>query len=391
MTQQAGKGASSMQTRTQWPTSAKLTIAALLCCMAALGLHAVHPARRLAQYSGVVKLKHRLRGVLLGTVTLPGLLSGTESPAQSVAPQFLAESQIPRVLMTAEYPLNRPIADLPVDTRTLKSGNPYTPKSIADSFHQIFGPNHIRFDTSMPVTVIDSAANPNLMLGVKITTNWGSDNASHVPAMGGRIEGGATASPDSDRHIITYDTATGILHELFGVSINNGVYSAQAYRRWDTRKNQHGKPGQNSADAAGLPILPLLLRYSEASTGPVNHALRFTINLSRANANGGAFCIPASHAAGQNWSSTAYMGMRLRLRPDFDESGYSPINQTILHTMKTYGLVLADNGTSGMVTGDDDPRWDGDDLLKLARALTLNDFLPVNSGPIIDATGQAVQ
>lgn len=331
-------------------------------------------------------MKH-LRSVLLGAGSVAVVVPA--AGAQALPQEFAAQSQIPRVLMTAAYPLNKSIADLPADTRMLKSGNPYTPKPIADVFYQTFGPNHLQFNTTMPITVIDTKQTPDLFLPVKILTNWGSDDASHVPLKGCRLEG--ADNPTGDLHCIIYDKATGMLHEVFGTGVKDGQYSAAAYRRWNTNKNEQGKPGQNSADAAGLPILPLLLRYSEASTGPVNHALRFTVTQSRNNTNGGAFSPPASHAAGQNWGSTAYMGMRLRLRADFDASGYSPMNQTIITTLKTYGLVLADNGISGLVVADDDPRWSGDDLQKLGNALTLRDFIPVNTGPIIDASGQAAQ
>lgn len=382
--------------RKGWPRSARLTVLGLLCCVGLLAVHSLHPARLAKRYIGKVhgrqKMKH-LRSMVLGVGTVAVAVPAAASAQATLAlpPEFAAQSQIPRVLMTAAYPLNKSIADLPADTRMLKSGNPYTPKPIVDVFYQTFGPNHLQFNTTMPITVIDSKQTPNLSVPIKITTNWGSDDASHVPATGCRVEGGPAADPGSDLHCIIYDTATGMLHEVFGTNLKDGKYSAAAYRRWNTNKNEQGKPGQNSADAAGLPILPLLLRYSEASTGPVNHALRFTVTQSRNNTNGGPFTLPASHAAGQNWGSTAYMGMRLRLRADFDASSYSPMNQTIITTLKNYGLVLADNGISGLVVADDDPRWNGDDLQKLGSALTLRDFIPVNSGPIIDASGQPAQ
>ncbi len=333
-------------------------------------------------------MKH-LRAVMLGATTaaalVPGAMQGQSVPAPE---EWKVQEQIPRVLMTPAYPLNQSIASLPADTRMLKSGNPYTPKSIVEVFYQTFGQAHLRVDTSMPVTVVDTRQKTDVTIPINISTKWGSDDASHVPAKDCRLEG--PDNPKGDRHCIIYDTATGILHETFGTTIEGGKYNALAYRRWNTNKNEHGKAGQNSADAAGLPILPVLLRYSEASTGPVNHALRFTISLSRNNANGGAFSPPASHAAGQNWGSTAYMGMRLRLRDDFDASGFSAMNKTILTTMKTYGIVLADNGLSGLIVADDDPRWNGEDLTKLG-AITLRDFIPVNTGPIIDETGHPVE
>jgi hypothetical protein len=300
-------------------------------------------------------------------------------------------------MMTRDWPLNQLATQYPVETRSLNSGNPYAPAPIVDTFYANFGGSHIQFNTTMPITLVDTRQQTNLFTSVMITTNWGSDDATHVPALGCKIEG---ATPEQrggpsggDAHCLIYDAATGLLHELFGVSVSsiNGGYSALAYRQWNTALNQHGIPGQNSADAAGLPIVPLLLRYEEAATGNINHALRFTINLSRNNANGGVFTAPASHAAGQNWSSTAYMGQRFYLRANFPTDGLSPIALTIVRCLQTYGLVVADNGISGLVVADDDHRWDETVLTKLGGSMRLNDFIPVNSGPIIDSSGEAAR
>ena len=80
--------------------------------------------------------------------------------------------------------------------------------------------------------------------------------------------------------------------------------------------------------------------------------------------------------------------MRLRLRYAVTAAGFSSTNQNIIRAFKTYGLVLADNGGSGYVTADDDPRWNPDDLRKLGNAVTLSDFIAVNTGKIIDSEGQ---
>ena len=337
-----------------------------------------------------------------GTVTeQPGSAAAAGQPVAAAAAPARPETQtqpqpnaqaIPpdKLMMTAKWPLNQPATQYPDETRSLNAGNPFTPKPIADLFRTTFGPNHMQFNTTMPVTVVDTRQTPNLFAPVKITTNWGSDDASHVPVIGGRIEG--EENPNGDRHILVYDKATGMLHELFGVNRDaGGHYSALAYRRWNTAKPEVGTPGQNSADAAGLPIVPLLLRYDEAAGGSIHHALRFTVNLSRANTNGGVFTLPASHSAGQNWSSPAYMGMRLRLRGDFDASKFSKMDQVIVTCLKTYGIVVADNGISGLVVADDDRRWNQDELEHLGSSLRLSDFIPVNSGPIIDSSGAAAK
>ena len=354
------------------------------------------------------------------SVSAPVATQGTGSTPSTASPRPTASlpmiptvvtPELPLLMMTAAWPLNQPATQYPDETRSLKSGvgdGQYTPKPIASAFGAIFGPNHIVFDTSMPWVAIDSRQTPDVFAAVTINhPEWGSDDGATCSAMAGRailsthwpvkagiIEG--ADNPAGDRHMLVMDVGTSRLYELFGVSIANAgtalaAYSADAGRCWDVSQPSQGAPGQNSADAAGLPILPLLLRYEEANRGVINHAVRFTVNLTRGNANGGVFSAPASHASGNNWSSTAYMGMRLRLRSDFDAKPYSAINQAILRAMKTYGIVVADNGMTGLVTSDSDPRWNGDDLNMLTQSLTLNDFVPVNSGPIIDSTGAYAQ
>ncbi len=284
--------------------------------------------------------------------------------------------------MGADYPLNQPIATLPPDTRELSTGDPALPAPIDATLRKQFGANHIRFDCTMPITIVDTAKTPYIVAPVAITENWGNDDASAVPIIGARIE------LNTDHHVLIYDAATGLGHELFSVTTDHNItYSAAMYRRWDFAHGEVGAPGKNSADAAGLPVIPLLLRYSEAASGDIHHAVRFTLQHTRGNSNGGYFTPPASHAAGNSYSTVAYEGMRLRLRPDFNPGGLSRINQTIVRAFKTYGIVLADNGGSGYVTGDDDIRWNPDDLRKLSNTLTLSDFVAVNTGKIIDSEG----
>ncbi len=290
-------------------------------------------------------------------------------------------STLPPVLMGVDYPLNQPVLDLPADTRELTSSGSLVPIDIA--LRREFGHNRLHFDCTMPITVVDSSKTPYVLAPVAMTKDWGSDDASAVPILGANIEIG------EDHHALIYDMATGLGHELFSVeSDHNITYSAAMYRRWDFAHGEVGAPGKNSADAAGLPIMPLLLRYNEATSGTIHHAIRFTLQHTRGDANGGYFTPPASHAAGNSYDTVAYEGMRLRLRSDFNAAGFSRTNQNIIRAFKTYGLVLADNGGSGYVTADDDPRWNPDDLRKLGNAVTLSDFIAVNTGKIIDSEGQ---
>jgi hypothetical protein len=118
-----------------------------------------------------------------------------------------------------------------------------------------------------------------------------------------------------------------------------------------------------------LPIFPGLARYDEVASGAIHHALRFTLQSSRA-----AFVPPASHwAANSTNPNAAPMGMRLRLKADFDISGYSAANQVILRALQKYGMIMADNGSNMFISGAPDDRWDNDDLHQLAN-VTAADF-----------------
>ena len=304
-------------------------------------------------------------------------------------------------MMTGEWALNQSIANLPPDTRELTTN--LNPPSTTGPIDKIFhttpqfgtppgksGNTHLGFDTSVPVTLVDTRQTPNIFIPVKNTTGWTNNDMSHIPALGCKIEGGNSAPPTADRHCLIYDAATGLDHELFNVNITHGAYSAQAYKAWDTNQPQQGKLGEDSADAAGLPILPLLLRYQEAASGSINHALRFTLPHTRGNQNSGYFVAPASHAAGDIWNVFAWQGMRLRLRPDFPTTGLSKTNRAIVACLKTYGLVLADNG-GPYITADNDSRWDGGDLQVLSKLMSLADFTLVNSGNIVDSEGNVAK
>lgn len=136
-----------------------------------------------------------------------------------------------------------------------------------------------------------------------------------------------------------------------------------------------------SAEAAGLPIFPGLIRYDEVAAGHINHALRFTLQSSRA-----AFVPPASHwAASSSNLFAAPMGMRMRLKANFDVTPYSAANQVILNTLKKYGMIMADNGSNMYISGAPDDRWDNNDLHQLGN-LTAANFEVVAMGTIYTST-----
>ena len=189
------------------------------------------------------------------------------------------------------------------------------------------------------------------------------------------IEGGAAST--GDRHVLVLDNGNCFLYELYNAAPGgNGSWSADSTAVWDLLANGQRPYTWTSADAAGLPIFPGLVRYDEAASGTIGHAFRFTVPHTRA-----AFIPPASHWASNTSDPNAPpMGMRLRLKASYDISGFSTQMQTILTAMKKYGLILADNGSALYVTGASDSRWGSDlDSLKTVPATA---FEVVQMSPI---------
>jgi len=178
------------------------------------------------------------------------------------------------------------------------------------------------------------------------------------------IEGGPSSS--GDRHVLIVDVEAWKLYELYDAHpINGGTsWHAGSGAVFDLSSNALRPAGWTSADAAGLPIFPGLVRYDEAAEKhSIRHALRFTCPHTRR-----AYITPARHYASSDTSSKLpAMGMRARLRADFDTTGFSPTVRTILRAMMKYGMLVADNGSGWFVSGAPDPRWDDDDLATLSR------------------------
>ena len=173
------------------------------------------------------------------------------------------------------------------------------------------------------------------------------------------VEGGSSST--GDRHVLVLDNGNCFLYELYNSSVNpNGTWNADSTAVWDLLSNEQRPYTWTSADAAGLPVFPGLVRYDEVAAGKIQHAFRFTLPKTSA-----AFTPPASHWAATSSDPTSPpMGMRLRLKSSYDISSFDTQMQVILTAMKTYGLILADNGSALFVTGASDSRW-GSDLESL--------------------------
>lgn len=178
------------------------------------------------------------------------------------------------------------------------------------------------------------------------------------------IEGGPES--DGDRHVIVVDRDSWELYELFDAHPQGGGSSWQAGSGavFNLNNNDLRPAGWTSADAAGLPIFPGLVRYDEAvERAAIRHALRFTAVRTRR-----AYVAPARHyASSLTDANLPPMGMRVRLKADYDISPFSAAVRVILTALKTYGMFLADNGSNWFVSGAPDPRWDDEELAALRR------------------------
>jgi hypothetical protein len=155
------------------------------------------------------------------------------------------------------------------------------------------------------------------------------------------------------------------LYELFDAHPDGkGGWNAGSGAIFDLKSNKLRPAGWTSADAAGLPVLPGLVRYDEAvEAKEINHALRFTVVKSRR-----AYVAPATHFASKsNDANLPPMGMRVRLKADYDISKFPPETQVILKALKKYGMIVADNGGDWFLSGAPDPRWNDDNLHTLKK------------------------
>jgi hypothetical protein len=195
------------------------------------------------------------------------------------------------------------------------------------------------------------------------------------------VEGGLTS--DGDRHVLVVDRDHGTLYEMYHAYPNaDGSWNAGSGAVFDLNSNALRPEGWTSADAAGLPIFPGLVRYDEVVLqGMVNHAFRFTVQQTRR-----AYVYPARHFASSSTDpALPPMGMRVRLKAGFDISGFTPNLQVILRAMQTYGMFVADNGANWYVSGAPDPRWNDDELVSGFRRIHGSDFEVVGPPPPLPA------
>jgi hypothetical protein len=256
------------------------------------------------------------------------------------------------------------------------SGAPVHPDSAAIIANiQAHGDTELRADFGssadfgIPITVAP-ATQPAVPVSMTKYPDESDPGPFPIPA-NARIEGGG------DDHVLVVQSGTCALIELYRARLEGGRWSAGCAARFDLRTNTARPQGWTSADQAGLPIAPGLARYEEVSAGEIRHALRVTFEHTRAG-----WVFPATHPGGESDPRAPAMGMRLRLRADYDIRGLRGQARVIATALKRYGMFVADTGTNWFLSGATDRRWADQDLAQL-REVSGTAFEVVNTGPVI--------
>src|SRR3984885_8277133 len=268
---------------------------------------------------------------------------------------------------------NQNIAGAPVDPNSAAIIN-YI--GASDPVHPDFGSGEYNGSSiGIPYTGVDSQQAPVV---INFTAYGDESDPGPMPVPASAPIEGYPNPGTGDRHVLVLDNSSCWLYELYSsYPQTDGSWNAASAAVWDLLGDEQRPLTWTSADAAGLSLFAGLARYDEMASGAIKHALRFTLQNSRA-----AFVPPASHwAATTSNANAAPMGMRMRLKASFNISRFSATNQVILTALQQYGMIMADNGSNMYISGAPDDRWDNDDLHNLDQ-VTAADFEVVQMSPI---------
>jgi hypothetical protein len=305
------------------------------------------------------RLAATLTAVLLASSALLSV-STAAAPGRSTVAQRCE-------IFPASNPLNREIAHAPVNRNSAR----YI-ASIGASLHL-----HPDFGTNPSYGIPYTVVGPHQpKVPIKFTEFGEESNPGPYPIPDGApVEG---AGEEGDRHVLVLQEGTCRLYELYNARRSGSGWEAGSGALFNLRSNALRPNGWTSADAAGLPIMPLLVRYEDVQAGQIDHALRVTVPRTQAS-----FIHPATHyASNSSDPSLPPMGLRLRLKASFDLSSYHGESLIILRALKRYGLIVADNGSSWYITGAPDPRWNDNNLEEIKR-VPGSAFEAVDTGPML--------
>jgi hypothetical protein len=316
----------------------------------------------------------RLRATTLGVVaalavggaTYAGVASGRSSAPDAARP--VGGTSCP--VFPADNWWHADIRKLPVDPRS-KAWMSHMSKGV--DLHPDFGPSFGQGPNyGIPITVV-STSHPRVRVHFQYADE--SDKVRYPLGKDTRIEGGRRSS--GDRHAIVVDKDACRLYETFATQKRKGRWHAGSGAVWSLTSDRLRPKGWTSADAAGLPILPGLLRWNEVKHGDIDHAIRFTTNITSDH-----FLWPARHEAGstRSWKYPP-MGARFRLRASYHPTGFGPHAMAVVKAMKKYGLVLADNGSPWYFQGEQNARWP-DSLIEQLKRIPARKFVAVDTSSL---------
>jgi hypothetical protein len=334
-----------------------------------------------------------LLGIVVWQTAVPTPITATaeSSTSQTYLPALVTPGTPPPQIggcpiFPANNIWNTPIDSLPVHPNSAAYINTIgADRGLHPDFGSGVWPPGSNSPIGIPFIVVPASQPP-----VEINFVWWPEESDPGPypiPPNAPIEGGPDS--DGDRHVLVLQEDDCLLYELYAAyPQNDGSWEAGNGALYDLNSHALRPDGWTSADAAGLPILPGLVRYDEVMSGEIRHAIRFTAPETQA-----AYVWPARHYA-SDLTASRYppMGLRLRLRANYDISGFSPEMQVILQAFKTYGIILADNGSAWYISGAPDGRWDND-ILHEMDVITGADFeaVDVSSLQIDPDSGEAHQ
>ena len=311
----------------------------------------------------------RVRRALLvaGCVVSLGAVAVAAARTTTAAPPRIAGCQV----FPADNPWNQRVDKLPV---AADSEQILARIGLSDPVHPDFGTVYDGAPNGIPITVVSGHVRR-----VPVRFQYASESDGHYYPLprGVAIEGGPNSS--GDRHVIVVDRTTCTDYELFAAyPHDHGLHWTAGSGAIFHLDSDHLRPaGWTSADAAGLPILPGLARYSEVAAGAIDHALRFT-----APCTGSRYVYPARHIAPSCSGPYAPpMGLRVRLKPSVDISGLPYQARVVATALKRYGMILADNGSPWYISGEPNRHWNNDALHELDR-LSGHDFQVVDTSSL---------
>ncbi len=265
-------------------------------------------------------------------------------------------------IFPADNAWNQDISALPADPYSNQILAPYAAAGIKADFGSGLWDNA---PIGIPFVVV-CGSQQKLPIVFRANGNAGnygdeSDPGPYPVPLNAPIEGNG----QGDSHVLVVDKDNEMLYELYNASVNGDHWEASSGAVFNLTSNQQRPDGWTSADAAGLPIFPGLVKYDEVASGAIHHAIRFTLTSPNVKP---AYISPATHKVNSSGGQYSIpFGGKIRLKANFDISGFSTTDQVILTALKKYGLILADIGSNMYISGAPDERWNNDDLQQLGK------------------------